>query len=65
MKAGFFAVLITGKKIPPYVFVTGEEENRREVPDPYAFGPLITPKRRKSFRLAFITMPMRSWVRIR
>lgn len=49
-EAGFFAVLITGKKIPPYVFVTGEEENRREVPDPYAFGPLITPKEEKKFQ---------------
>lgn len=49
-EAGFFAVLITGKKIPPYVFVTGEEENRREVPDPYAFGPLIKPKEEKKFQ---------------
>lgn len=47
---GYFAVLISGKKIPVYSFeVTEADETSRSVEDPYRFPPQITEKETKKF----------------
>ena len=49
-EAGYFAVLISGKKIPDYSFrVTYEDGATEERKDPYAFAPQITEKEAKKF----------------
>jgi 1,4-alpha-glucan branching enzyme len=48
-EAGFFAVMIDGKKIPSYTFLIEEENGTREVADPYAFPCQITDKEETRF----------------
>ena len=49
-EAGYFAVLIPGKKIPDYTFrVTYENGTTEEKIDPYVFAPQITEKEAKKF----------------
>ncbi|MCI6868417.1 MAG: 1,4-alpha-glucan branching protein GlgB [Lachnospiraceae bacterium] len=49
-EAGYFAVLIPGKKIPEYsILVTYENGTVEEHKDPYSFAPQITEKEAKKF----------------
>ena len=49
-EAGYFAVLIPGKRIPNYVYhVTYEDGSEEELLDPYIFAPQITEKETKKF----------------
>ena len=51
-EAGFFAVLLDGRRIPAYTFLLKETDDlpERELADPYAFPPQITAKEEKSFQ---------------
>lgn len=49
-EAGFFAVLIAGKRIPDYTFhITYEDGVEQELLDPYSFAPQITEKETRKF----------------
>ena len=49
-EAGFFSVLIPGKRIPSYTYVvTFENGAEQESADPYSFAPQITEKDTKKF----------------
>ncbi len=49
-EAGFFSVLIPGKRIPSYTYVvTFENGAEQEYADPYSFAPQITEKDTKKF----------------
>ena len=49
-EAGYFAVLIPGKRIPKYVYhVTYEDGSEEEMHDTYIFAPYITEKETKKF----------------
>ncbi|MDY3249760.1 MAG: 1,4-alpha-glucan branching protein GlgB [Candidatus Choladocola sp.] len=49
-EAGYFAVLIPGKKVPDYTYmITYENGVTEEKKDPYAFAPQITEKDTKKF----------------
>ncbi len=49
-EAGYFAVLLPGKKIPEYSYlVTYTDGKKQELRDPYAFAPQITEKDTKKF----------------
>ena len=48
--AGFYAVLLPGKRIPSYTYcITYEEDQVHEFADPYAFQPVITEEEQKKF----------------
>ena len=49
-EAGYYAVLIPGKRVPRYVFhITYEDGTTQEYLDPYSFAPQITEKETKKF----------------
>ncbi len=49
-EAGYFAVLLPGKKIPDYTYlVTYSDGETQELKDPYAFAPQISEKDTKKF----------------
>ena len=66
-EAGYFAVLIPGKRIPNYVYhVTYEDGSEEELLDPYIFAPQITEKKRlKNLMQESAMIFIKSWVHIR
>lgn len=49
-EAGYFAVLIPGKRIPDYTYcVVYQDDEKTELKDPYCFAPQITEKETKKF----------------
>lgn len=43
--AGFFATLLTGKRIPPYCFIVEDANGeKKEIEDPYGFESTVTPE---------------------
>ena len=60
-EAGYFAVLVSGRKIPSYSFRVTKNGETKEFEDPYAFSGQMTEEVEKAFVPEYIIMPMKKW----
>ena len=63
-EAGYYAVLIPGRRIPDYEFQVEFEKETKNFKDAYAFGGLLTEEDERAFLGAYIMKPIRKWVHI-
>lgn len=63
-EAGYYAVLVPGRKIPDYHFQVQLESGEKEFKDAYAYGGLLTEEDERAFYAAFTMKDTRSWVHI-